>query len=342
MTQRLRLSDFDYPLPRELIAQKPLEKRDRSRLLHLDSGGDIEHRRFSDLPALLSPEDLLVLNETKVFPARLFGRRESGGAVELLLLESVCERSWRALARPARKLGAGERLTFAEGRLMGEVVETEPEGCKIVRFHYEGDWDRLLDALGKTPVPPYIDGGTDERLLRERYQTLFARHRGSVAAPTAGLHFTDEVFAELRNRRIRTAALTLHVGYATFAPIRTPRLEEHRMGVERFYIPEETFRLIETTRRSGGRIVAVGTTTVRALESATSPGWDETDLFIAPGHPFRVVDRLVTNLHLPKSSLLVLVSAFSGIENIRRAYVEAVRERYRFYSFGDAMLLDRA
>ncbi|HXV63732.1 MAG TPA: tRNA preQ1(34) S-adenosylmethionine ribosyltransferase-isomerase QueA [Vicinamibacteria bacterium] len=342
MTRRLPLSDFDYSLPRELIAQEPLEKRDRSRLLYLGSSGDIEHRRFSDLPALLSPGDLLVLNETKVFPARLFGRRATGGAVELLLLESVCERTWRALARPARKVGAGDRLTFAGGRLRGEVVETEPEGRTIVRFHYQGDWDGLLDAIGKTPIPPYIDRRTDERLLRERYQTLFARNRGSVAAPTAGLHFTDEVFAELRNRRIRTARLTLHVGYATFAPIRGSRLEEHRMGVERFFIPEETFRLVETTRRSGGRIVAVGTTTVRALESATSAGWDETDLFIAPGYPFRVVDRLVTNLHLPKSSLLVLVSAFAGIENVRRAYGEAVRERYRFYSFGDAMFLDRA
>ena len=337
------LSDFDYELPPELVAQDPLARRDASRLLHLFPDGHIEHRAFRELPEVLLPGDLLVLNDTKVFPARLLGRRENGGTAELFLLESVGQNEWRVLAKPARKLEMGTRVVFEDGRLEALVIAQEQGGRRIVRFDFEGVFDDLLDDWGATPLPPYIATKLDEEATRERYQTVYARRRGSVAAPTAGMHFTEEIFERLEACGVGTCYVTLHVGYATFEPIRAERIEEHRMGVERFEVPGEVVERIGATRSSGGKVVAVGTTTVRALESAARgafpQGWSETDLFIKPGFRFRVVDALLTNFHLPKSTLLLLVAALGGEENLRHAYLEAVERRYRFYSFGDAMLV---
>ena len=334
-----RLSDFDYVLPRELIAQTPATERDRSRLLHLSPDGTIGHHTFRDLPGLLEPGDLLVLNDTRVFPARLEGVRAGGGRSELLLLERLDSARWRVLAKPARKLRNGARLSFGGGRLEAEVLEVEDDGKRIVGFRFEGDWDALLEELGTTPLPPYIESSEDERKTRARYQTIYARPSGSIAAPTAGLHFTEAMFEALRARGVDVAFITLHVGHATFQPIREEEIEAHRMGVERYVVPEQTREKIRGARR----VVAVGTTTVRALESAAladfPQGWQETDLFITPGFQFRVVSGLLTNFHLPKSSLLILVSVFGGRERVLGAYREAVRELYRFYSFGDAMLL---
>ncbi len=336
-----RLSDFHYELPHELIAQTPAGERDRSRLLHLSADGTIGHRVFRDLPELLEPSDLLVLNDTRVFPARLEGIRAGGGRREILLLERLDPERWRVLARPARKLREGDRLSFGGGSIEAEVLAVEQEGKRIVRFRFEGDWDELLEEAGKTPLPPYIERSHDEAETRGRYQTVYARSKGSIAAPTAGLHFTEAMFEALRQRGVEVAFITLHVGHATFEPIRVEEIDTHRMGIERYFIPEETRDKIRTAER---RVVAVGTTTVRALESAAlegfPPGWRETSLFITPGFEFRSVSRLLTNFHLPKSSLLLLVSAFGGRERVLAAYREAVRERYRFYSFGDAMLLD--
>ncbi len=333
------LSDFDYELPQELIAQTPATERDRSRLLHLSPDGAIGHYTFRDLPGLLQPGDLLVLNDTRVFPARLEGVRAGGGRSELLLLERLDSDRWRVLGRPARRFRHGARLSFGDGRLEAEILEVEDEGKRIVRFRFEGNWDALLQELGTTPLPPYIESSEDEATTRHRYQTIYARPSGSIAAPTAGLHFTDAMFEALRTRGVEVAFVTLHVGHATFQPIREEEIETHRMGIERYVVPEETKKKIRTAER----IVAVGTTTVRALESAFlagfPPGWQETGLFITPGFEFRVVSGLLTNFHLPKSSLLILVSALAGREPLLEAYRVAVKERYRFYSFGDAMLL---
>jgi S-adenosylmethionine:tRNA ribosyltransferase-isomerase len=338
-----RLTEFDYPLPEELIAQEPEAVRDRSRLLHLAPEGATRHLTFGDLPGILEPGDLLVLNDTRVFPARLIGSRQGGGLAEILLLERLGGARWRVLARPARKLRSGARLTFGGGKLEAVVEEGGSSETRVVRFAFEGDWDSVLEELGTTPLPPYIRGTREERVERLRYQTIYARPIGSVAAPTAGLHFTEGVFRALEARRVSTAFVTLHVGYATFEPMRAETIEGHRMGVERFLVPAETVHRIAATRKAGRLVVAVGTTTVRALESAAAagftPGWHETDLFITPGFAFRCVSGLLTNFHLPKSSLLVLVSALGGREQVIRAYREAVERRYRFYSFGDAMLL---
>lgn len=338
------LSEFDYELPPELIAQEPVLERDRSRLLHLSPDGDIRHRVFHELPSLLEPGDLLVLNDTRVVPARLVGRRAGrGGTTELLLLEDLGGGRWRVLAKPARKTRTGDRIAFGDGRLEAEVLDIEHEGRRVVRFDYDGSWESLLDEIGTTPLPPYIESRQREEDRRARYQTVYARPRGSIAAPTAGLHFTETVLETLEERGVGVAFLTLHVGYATFAPIRGETIEEHVMGTERYLVPEETRRRIRATREGGRRVVAVGTTTVRALESAAREGpWTEfreTSLFITPGFEFRWVSGLLTNFHLPRSTLLLLVSALGGKENVLGAYREAVRERYRFYSFGDAMLL---
>ena len=336
------LSDFDYALPQELIAQTPAAERDRSRLLHLSPEG-IRHHTFRDLPGLFQPGDLLILNDTRVFPARLEGVRAGGGRSELLLLERLDSDRVRVLARPARKLRKGAQLSFGGGKLEAEVLEVEEDGKRIVGFRFEGDWDALLEELGTTPLPPYIESSDDEPTTRLRYQTIYARPKGSIAAPTAGLHFTEAMFEALRERGVEVAFVTLHVGHATFQTIREGEIEAHRMGVERYVVPEETK---EKIRGAGRRVVAVGTTTVRALESAALAGfprsWQETDLFITPGFEFRVVSGLLTNFHLPKSALLILVSAFGGRERVLEAYREAVKERYRFYSFGDAMLLHPA
>lgn len=346
------LSDFDYELPKELIAQEPSAERERSRLLHLSPDGAIRHRAFLDLPTLLEAGDLLILNDTRVVPARLIGwRRQSGdrpgdegsAVTELLLLEDLGERRFRVLARPARKIRVGARLVFGEGRLEAEVLAVEPEGKRVVRFDFQGTWAAVLDELGTTPLPPYIESNQTEEERRARYQTVYARARGSIAAPTAGLHFTEAVIRSLEVRGIDIAYLTLHVGYATFAPIRGETLEDHVMGTEGYLVPEETREKIRRTREAGGRVVAVGTTTVRALESAArdQPAADyrDTSLFITPGFDFRWVSGLLTNFHLPRSTLLLLVSALGGKENVMGAYREAVEERYRFYSFGDAMLV---
>ena len=278
------------------------------------------------------------MNDTKVFPARLLGQRPTGGAVELLLLENVGDDTWRVLGKPAKKLRVGTRLSFGDGALEGEVIDQE---TLTVRFNYDGDWDALVDALGRTPLPPYIRPSEDERATRERYQTVYAKARGSIAAPTAGLHFTDAIFAELKRRGIDTATITLHVGYATFEPVRSDDVSEHRMGVEHFEVPRET---AERVSRSSQRVVAVGTTTVRALESAAlldfAPGWHASELFITPGFDFRVVGALVTNFHLPEEHALDARVCSRGRTSVSSdAYREAVEQKYRFYSFGDAMLV---
>ncbi len=309
--------------------------------------GALSHSRILKLPSILRPADLLVINNTRVFPAKLLGRTESGGLVELLLLQPDESDVWQVLARPAKKLRVGTRLVFGKGELRAIVSGVLELGKRSIELVYDGDLYEVLDRVGESPLPPYIkrQRGETNKKDRERYQTVYARARGSVAAPTAGLHFTLELLRALANRDIATAELTLHVGYGTFQPIREETIEDHRMERERYSIPEKTVAAVETARARGGRVVAVGTTTVRALESAASAsgevkaGSANTELFITPGFQFRVVDGLMTNFHLPKSSLLLLVSAFGGVEPVRRAYREAVKERYRFYSYGDCMLL---
>jgi len=346
-TSPLQLSDFDYALPPERIAQEPLPERDQSRLLWLRrSTGAIEHRRFLELPELLRPGDLLVVNNSRVFPARLLGRTKSGARVELLLLHRREDGFWEALGKPGRRLRPGARARF--GEIEARVVEAGGFGRLSVELDCQGELAEILERIGHTPLPPYIKRAGPEREPedRERYQTVYARERGSIAAPTAGLHFTPAVLHRLGERGIERAEITLHVGYGTFQPLRSEQVEENRLQAEPFVIPEETAQAIERARARRGRVVAVGTTTVRALESAATPAGAEmragarrTALFIYPGFSFGVVDGLVTNFHLPRSSLLLLVSAFAGVRNVRRAYEEAVREGYRFYSYGDTMLI---
>lgn len=300
------------------------------------------------MPQLLNPGDLLVVNNSRVFPARLLGKTHTGAAVELLLLRPLGSNHWEVLARPAKRLDEGTVVELGGGVLQGRVTGRGEYGKRILELSSESDFFGTVEEIGHTPLPPYIkrEGCGLEGADRQRYQTVYARERGSIAAPTAGLHFTSKVLAALKERGIGFAEVTLHVGYGTFQPIRTDSVEEHQMESEWFSIPKETVQALEATRARGGRVVAVGTTAVRTLESATDekgdvrPGGDETDLFIYPGYRFRVVDALLTNFHLPKSSLFLLVSAFGGIGVMKRAYQEAVRERYRFYSFGDCMLID--
>jgi len=349
------LSEFDYELPEELIAQHPAAQRDASRMLVVERGSrSWRDGQFSEIAAELREGDVVVVNNTRVFPARLLGRREpTGGRVELFLIrrrEDFGAHAWEALARPARRLDAGARVAFGDGRLRGEVLAAPGEGPeRVVRFDCEGDFDALLEEFGQMPLPPYIkrDGAdlASQAQDRERYQTVYAGRRGAIAAPTAGLHFTPRVFDELRARGVRLAELTLHVGYGTFAPVRVEDLGEHRVAAEEFEIDAEAAAEINRARGLGGRVVAVGTTTVRALETAADecgrvrPGRGETGLTITPGHAFRAADALLTNFHFPRSSLLVLVAAFAGRELTLAAYRHAVRSRYRFYSYGDCMLI---
>jgi S-adenosylmethionine:tRNA ribosyltransferase-isomerase len=351
----MRISDFDFELPEELIAQHPLERRDASRMLVVERArGAWRDSSFSELPAELKAGDALVVNNTRVFPARLVGRREpTGGRVELLLIRRLGAAGadvWEALARPARRLDAGARVAFGDGRLRAEVTGVPGGGPeRVVRFECEGDFDALVEEFGRMPLPPYIKREREDLAARdedrERYQTVYAERRGAIAAPTAGLHFTPRVLDELRARGVRLAEATLHVGYGTFAPVRAEDLKDHSVAAERFEIEAGAARTINDARASGGRVVAVGTTTVRALESATDPrgrvrpGRGETGLTITPGYEFRAVDALLTNFHLPRSSLLVLVAAFAGRELALEAYRHAVRARYRFYSYGDCMLI---
>lgn len=342
----MRLSSFDFELPPELIAQTPLAERAASRLMVVRRvTGAVEHHRFADLPGLLSAGDLLVRNETRVIPARLRGRKASGGRIELLLVERLPGEgeTWRCMARSAKPARPGGRLFFAGG-VEGEVVADLGDGWRTVRFTCGGGLLEQLESVGEMPLPPYIQRPPAAE-DRERYQTVYAREPGAVAAPTAGLHFTEETFADLQARGIAVHGLTLHVGPGTFQPVRVDSLDDHRMHGERFSIPAATAAAVNAARAQGRRVVAVGTTSTRALESAADEDGSlralsgETYLFIRPGYRFRVTDALVTNFHLPKSTLLVLVSAFAGRELILEAYRQAVAERYRFFSYGDCMLI---
>lgn len=351
----MNVSDFDYGLPQELIAQRPAERRDASRLLVLDRDtGAVEHRTFGELPELLAPGDALVLNDTRVLPARLFARKPTGGQVELLLLERTGADEqgprWRALASASRPPRPGAVLAAAGG-LGVEILLRDADGLEVRLLDPEGRADEKLEAVGRMPLPPYIRRGPDDPLNpldRERYQTVYARRPGAVAAPTAGLHFTEELLGRVRSRGIAIAYLTLHVGAGTFLPVRVERVEDHRMGEEVYELPRETAEAIAGARSRGGRVVAVGTTVSRVLEACAAerglvrPGSGRCDLFIYPGFCFRVVDALVTNFHLPRSTPLMLVAAFAGRERVLAAYRQAIERGYRFYSYGDAMFVRAA
>lgn len=340
----MKKSDFYFDLPEELIAQTPLQQRDQSRLMHLNrKTGEIEHRHFYELPELLKKGDCLVLNDSRVLPARLLGSRSSGGSVELVLLRDLGEGRWECLSRPGRKTKPGTQLTFGNGELTAEVEAVTDGGNRIVRFQYDGIFLEVLERLGRMPLPPYIKAELQDP---ERYQTVYSRETGSAAAPTAGLHFTKELLAELQERGVKIAYVTLHVGLGTFRPVKEEEIEDHPMHAEFCMVPEETARIINETKREGGRIVAVGTTSCRTLESFAaedgtmreSSGW--TNIFIYPGYRFKCIDALITNFHLPESTLIMLVSALAGRENVLNAYQIAVKEQYRFFSFGDAMFIE--
>ncbi len=347
-TGNLRLSSYDYDLPQELIAQDPLSNRSDSRLMVMDRyTGTFHHHNFFDLPDFLREGDCLVLNNTRVIPARLIGKREgSGGRAELLLLKKLEDGCWETLAKPGKRLKAGSRIDFGDGTLFGEVREVCPDGNRIVEFFYDMEkyqvFEEVLDQLGEMPLPPYITHTLEDR---ERYQTVYARETGSAAAPTAGLHFTQELLSDISKKGVTVCELTLHVGLGTFRPVKEENLENHQMHSEFYQVPEETAAKINQCRQAGGRVIAVGTTTTRTLESVAdvdgriNPGSGWTDIFLYPGYRFKAVDGLLTNFHLPKSTLIMLVSAFAGREHVLAAYAEAVRQRYRFFSFGDAMLL---
>lgn len=344
----MHISDFDYELPEELIAQHPLEERDASRMLIVDRASKSwRDSQFQELPDNLAAKDVLVLNNTRVFPARLHGRRAgSGGAIELLLLREVAENTWEALTRPARRLRLASEIEFENSNLRAQIVESRENGIRILQFTSEEPLERVIDQIGEPPLPPYIkrDSGADEK-DKNRYQTIYANQRGSIAAPTAGLHFTPRVLESLHQRGIRTVELTLHVGYGTFEPVRVQNVVEHRVAAEWFSITQEAVDTINGARSEGGRIVAVGTTTARALESAASDAGEIKSqsgfaaLTIFPGYSFQIVDGLLTNFHLPRSSLLMLVSALGGRDFMLAAYRHAVKSRYRFYSYGDCMLI---
>ncbi len=344
MNQPMLRSDYAFHLPGELIAQHPLDRRDDSRLLCLGRGdGAICHRRFRELPQLLRSGDVLVMNDSRVLPSRLLGHREgTGGAAELLLLEQKGKDLWETLARPGKKLRPGSRVVFGEGLLTGEIVDTLEGGNRLVRFRYEGDsFFAVLDRIGQMPLPPYI---TERLEDGERYQTVYSCQPGSAAAPTAGLHFTPELLEALRNKGIQTGFVTLHVGLGTFRPVKAENITDHHMHLEHYTVPEETARLVNAAKAEGRRVIAVGTTSCRTLESAwkegaLTPGPGSTGIFIYPGYRFQVLDGLITNFHLPESTLIMLVSAFAGYESTMNAYREAVQERYRFFSFGDAMFI---
>ena len=344
MGSELLKSDFYFELPQELIAQDPLEERSSSRLLALDKRtGAVSHHVFREVGDFLRPGDCLVLNDTKVIPARLLGEREGTGAhVELLLLKRSSGDVWETLVRPGKKCRPGTRLTFGDGLLKAEILDTVEEGNRLVRFDYEGIFEEVLDRLGEMPLPPYI---THKLQDRNRYQTVYAKHEGSAAAPTAGLHFTKELLGRLEGKGIGIAYVTLHVGLGTFRPVKEENVLEHHMHTEHYQVSREAADTINRTKAQGGRIVCVGTTSCRTLESAAGedglvrPCSGDTDIFIYPGYRFRVLDALITNFHLPESTLIMLVSALAGREHVLAAYEEAVRERYRFFSFGDAMLI---
>ena len=340
----MNVSDFYYDLPQELIAQDPLADRESSRLLVLGKeDGSIRHETFRDVTKYLRPGDCLVLNNTRVIPARLFGEREDTGAtIELLLLKRKENDTWETLVKPGKKARTGAKIVFGGGLLAGEITDVLPDGNRLIRFSYEGIFEEILDRLGQMPLPPYITHVLEDK---NRYQTVYAKHDGSAAAPTAGLHFTPELLDEIRGMGVNIAEVTLHVGLGTFRPVKVAQVSDHHMHSEFYEIGADAAALINETRRAGGRVIAVGTTSCRTLESAADEngflqeksGW--TDIFIYPGYSFRVIDALITNFHLPESTLVMLVSALAGREHVMHAYEEAIRERYRFFSFGDAMLI---
>lgn len=339
----MKTHDFWYDLPEELIAQTPIAQRDASRLMVLDRNtGETAHRHFHDILDYLKPGDCLVMNDSRVLPARLLGHRPTGGAVELLLLRDLGDNRWECLAKPGRKLLDGQEVLFGNGELTATVLQVQEDGNRVVEFHYQGIFLEVLERLGKMPLPPYIK---EELQDQERYQTVYSREVGSAAAPTAGLHFTKELLAELGNRGIRTAFVTLHVGLGTFRPVKAEDILDHHMHSELCMISQETARILNETRANGGRIICVGTTSCRTLESLVGEDGTFTacsrftDIFIYPGYRFKTMDGLITNFHLPESTLVMLVSAFAGREHVLSAYEEAVRERYRFFSFGDAMFI---
>lgn len=340
----MKVSDFSYQLPEELIAQDPLEKRDNSRLMILHrSTGEIEHKHFYDIVDYLRAGDCLVINNTKVIPARLMGvREETGAAVEVLLLKRKEEKLWETLVKPGKKARIGTRLQFGDGILTGEVTDILEEGNRLIRFEYEGIFEEILDQLGQMPLPPYIKHQLTDK---NRYQTVYAKYDGSAAAPTAGLHFTEELLKKIQEKGVRIAEVTLHVGLGTFRPVKTENILEHHMHSEFYLVEKEAAAIINETKASGGRVISVGTTSTRTIESVADEtgrvpegsGW--TEIFIYPGYQFKTIDGLITNFHLPESTLIMLVSAFADRETVLRAYETAVEKRYRFFSFGDAMLL---
>ena len=341
----MRVEDFDYNLPLELIAQEPLSDRSSSRLLTLDKvTGKTEHKTFTDITGMLKEGDCLVLNNTRVIPARLIGtKEETGGAIEMLLLKRVNTTDWEVALKPGKRAKVGARFCFGpENELKAEILEIVEGGNRIVRFTYEGLFENVLDKLGQIPLPGYI---TKELTDKERYQTVYAKYDGSAAAPTAGLHFTEELLSKIRDMGVKIAFVTLHVGLGTFRPVKVDNIEEHTMHSEYFIISEEAAKTINETKENGGRIIAVGTTSCRTLESAADekghiePCEMNTSIFIYPGYKFKAIDALITNFHLPKSTLVMLVSALAGRENVLSAYEEAIKERYRFFSFGDAMFI---
>ena len=340
----MNTKDFYYDLPEELIAQKPLENRTESRLMVLGKEtGEITHKHFYDVIDYLNEGDCLVMNNTRVIPARLYGQKEgTGGKIEFLLLKRIDINTWEVILKPGRKAKVGSRFEFGGGLLKAEILEVIEDGNRIVRFEYEGIWEELLDKLGEMPLPPYIH----EKLTdRERYQTVYSKIEGSAAAPTAGLHFTNELMEKIRKKGIKIAFVTLHVGLGTFRPVSVENVENHKMHSEYYEVSAETAKIVNETRKNGGRIIAVGTTSVRTLESVADENGEirecggNTEIFIYPGYKFKAVDALITNFHLPESTLLMLISAFSDKEKIFNAYDEAIKEKYRFFSFGDAMFI---
>lgn len=340
----MKTSDFNFDLPQELIAQDPLEDRSSSRLMVLNKeSGEIAHRIFHDITEYLHPGDCLVINDTKVIPARLIGTKEDTGAhIEILLLKRKENDVWETLVKPGKKCRPGARVVFGNGELKAEIVDVLEDGNRLVHFEYEGIFEEVLDRLGQMPLPPYI---THKLQDKNRYQTVYAKNEGSAAAPTAGLHFTKELLEKVEKMGVKIAHVTLHVGLGTFRPVKVDDVENHHMHSEFYVVEEDQAELINQTKKNGGRVISVGTTSCRTLESATGEdgvlkagsGW--TEIFIYPGYKFKMIDGLITNFHLPESTLLMLVSALAGKENIMKAYEEAVKERYRFFSFGDAMLI---
>lgn len=340
----LKKSDFYFDLPQELIAQDPLEDRSSSRLLHLNKvTGETDHHVFKEIPGFLKPGDCLVLNNTKVIPARLLGQREeTGGHVEVLLLSRKEKDVWETLVKPGKKCKPGTKLTFGDGLLKAEVLETVEEGNRLIRFSYDGIWEEVLDRLGEMPLPPYI---THKLKDKNRYQTVYAKYEGSAAAPTAGLHFTKELLKQIEDMGVKVTYVTLHVGLGTFRPVKEENILDHHMHSEWYQVSEEAAKAINETKAAGGRVICVGTTSCRTVESASDDNGHvraeskDTQIFIYPGYKFKVMDGLITNFHLPESTLVMLVSALAGREHVLAAYEEAIRERYRFFSFGDAMVI---